>query len=36
MQEEEITPKGEGTFVKLWLEEFVGATLSKAEEKDCN
>jgi peptidyl-prolyl cis-trans isomerase SurA len=34
MQEEEITPKGEGTFLELWLEEFVGATLAKAEEKD--
>lgn len=34
MQTEEITPRGSGTFVELWLNRFISQTLAKAEETD--
>jgi peptidyl-prolyl cis-trans isomerase SurA len=34
MQTEEITPRGSGTFLELWLNRFISQTLAKAEESD--
>ena len=34
MQSEEITPKGDGTFLDRWLNKFIEATLKKTEEGD--
>jgi peptidyl-prolyl cis-trans isomerase SurA len=34
MQEQEITPRGDGTFLELWLAKFTEVILTKTEEED--